>query len=176
MILLQSSGQLVAEMVDGVKYEFPSGEAVEVKNDFYAEAILRHLWWSGIVQVDSVRDRSGVHYDMDAAIAASKAACQDADKQLVQQYLNDQKLNQQAGRPLQEPTGNHEAAIHRQHGDVKAFIKGAGVVIAGYNGDTGTQVRDAEFEAMKKQNAELSAKMDKLLASLGEPTNKGKAT
>jgi hypothetical protein len=97
----------VGDVIDGRPIVLPANEPVELPT-FIAEAVERHIGHLyGIVEVEQVRNKAGVTWALEEAMAKAKEYLVECDKATVNFYVRQQMEDRiAAGKPALPPTGH----------------------------------------------------------------------
>lgn len=187
IFVYQCSGEPASTQFDGHLITVPSDELFEVpsipgtdvnnngKFEYethekkVAEHLVRHLWPNGLVVVPMTKTKGGVSSDIEAAKKAARDAMDLAQDGMLNRYLQEQQnraLQSPPAAPL--PPSRPILKILEMRGlDLE---KDFNIKVPGFN-KADYRSNSSEMEEMRRKNAELEAKLDKLL---GIANQKGK--
>jgi hypothetical protein len=118
-VLLHLNPDPIVEVVEGIRYELPPGEAFEVEDDFHADKILERISWGGIVEVPVRKVKGGTEYDLDFAVNRAEELLKAAEDKTIAEYVTAQKDERIAkGRPALPPEGRAAEIILRRRIDL----------------------------------------------------------
>jgi hypothetical protein len=162
--ILYTEGEEVVCVVDGAppgpdgrKFTVTPGKAVKVPWEA-GRFILEHLGYTGVVKVNETQTETGTTYDITTAKAESLAKFEEEDARRWRDYVTyciDDKINNKKAVPA-TPDAIKRLIARRGYRLSDFGISPVGEV----------QPRDAAMEAMQKQIAELTAKLNE---ALGDP-------
>lgn len=163
-VLYHTDKEVIHDLNDGRLYTFPPQEPVEVEDDYIAKRILEHLWYYGLVEVPTVRTRSGVAFDLESAQASADAALKAADKKMLQQYI-DIQLEDRIRKnhvPL-PPTGRHKYVIDKYKVDLTKY----GIKLIGPDNLDSVSTLDPpmspDVRILMSENKELKDRLDRIM-------------
>lgn len=162
-LLLHTDDEVVHARIDINSYTLPPGEPVEIENDHHANLILEQKVFHGIVEVPTIKSRTGISYDIDSAIATSKEALLAADDLVVAQYIRTQLEDRLgAGKPALAPQGRALKIIRRTKTDLADY----GIMPVGWKQSEapGRGGRAAVFIDDKRPKSEREKQLEELLA------------
>lgn len=88
----ENGSPMDAAFVDGngFKHTIPYDDPTEFQNEHLAERIVHHLQYYGMVEVHTVKSKTGVQFDMDDARKRAKANLAVSERQCVTEYVKTQ--------------------------------------------------------------------------------------
>lgn len=115
VIVYHKAGETVHDVMDGRLYSVPSGEPFEFASTFLGRKFIEHKHWYGVVEVRTIRTRTGIEFDLADADARAEALLLQKDEEVIQAYVStqyDDRLSQ--GKPALKP-GGRAAIILQKH-------------------------------------------------------------
>ena len=137
--------------------------------DQVMKAVLQQCWSYGLVEVPVVKEQGkyGVQYGFDEAKAheAAKKALLEAEDQMINDYVTIQRARMMENLAVLPPNARTAQIIDKHHIDLE---KQFNLKPIGYNTAAKAAAAGEEMNALRRDNEELRAKFDALLARLGE--------
>lgn len=113
---------------NGLLHKVPYDEPTEIMSDWFARLIVEHCEYSGIVEVELIKDRHGVRYSMEDAKHRALQCLEVAEKKCINDYIFTQ-LNDRirANYPPMPPMGRQlECVIKHKTNLLKHGIRPVG--------------------------------------------------
>lgn len=150
----------VSDRIDLQLIEIAPNKPYRFDDEFICEKFMEHKWYHGFVKVEQeFNDETGAFkLNLEKARAESKLRLENADDQMVQQYVRTQMEDRVAiGRPPLPPVGRVADIITRRKVDLAGTY---GIHPVGWKGQTApVTAMTATHEALIQQQADLIAKM-----------------
>lgn len=161
ILLFHANDDSIVEIVDGAMYTLIPNEPNEIENEFHAQKILERLPWAGIVQVQTVKTKGGVKYDIDAATEEAMEARHASEDKMITEYVTIQMEERvRHGRPVLPPEGRVAAAILSRNIDLGAKYN---LFPVGWDKDGATLAAAGgspeETKALRERNEQLEAEL-----------------
>lgn len=181
IFVIHSMPETQSFQLGDVWYHIPPNEPFEIEHGpFYASKLLEIYGpVYGVMEVPTVKDRTGIHIDVDLAIVNSQNYLKAVDKALLDAYVNEQRVERiSKNLPAMPPAGRVAQIIKDRKIDLKAKynidIMGMDVFV-----DHEKVQLKKENEALRNQVAgqdaqlqSIMARMDRMEATTDAPTNK----
>ncbi len=110
----ETGKKLNVEFLDGggKLWVVPFGEATEFENVFMANKILEHQKFMGVVEVNFIKTKTGITYDMEDAVKRAHRALLEAEKQCINDYVRVQLESRvRQNYPPLPPTGRAYSCV-----------------------------------------------------------------
>ncbi len=179
------------EFVDGngKLWVIPWGEPTEFENSFMADKLLEHQKYMGLVEVNFVKTRQGITYDMEDAEDRALASLVEQEKLCINDYIRTQLESRvRQNFPPLPPVGRAMSCVIKHRVNLLRYgirpvgweppyeMKEEGFnVTAGQTSGSGMAVGGASIEDRMRQMEQLILKQQNLIEALTRAQGQGQS-